>query len=242
MHMCEQWWLHCTSQWEWETPLSEHAYDEAVTFKMTEPVEQQICIKFYIKFECSSTETIQVIQKATAMGNWWLAASSQQRAGSGIMPLVKSFSGKTQITQVIQPPMAQIWCPVTSGFSPNENNLWKGRDFRPSVRFKKIWQGSWWRLGEPCEVLRCLHWRGLRCHCPTYHVSCILYLLQWMSLFFILHGWILSGQTSYLLAMASFFHSTVSQPEPLLVLILFLMNGPYLHSWMVCDSNQFALF
>ena len=240
--MCEQWWLHCTSQWEWETPLSEHAYDEAVTFKMTEPVEQQICIKFYIKFECSSTETIQVIQKATAMGNWWLAASSQQRAGSGIMPLVKSFSGKTQITQVIQPPMAQIWCPVTSGFSPNENNLWKGRDFRPSVRFKKIWQGSWWRLGEPCEVLRCLHWRGLRCHCPTYHVSCILYLLQWMSLFFILHGWILSGQTSYLLSMASFFHYTVSQPEPLLVLILFLMNGPYLHSWMVCDSNQFALF
>ena len=29
-------------------------------------------------------ETIQVIQKATGMGNWWLAASSQQCTHSGI--------------------------------------------------------------------------------------------------------------------------------------------------------------
>ena len=31
-------------------------------------VEQQICIKFCIKFEHSSVETIQMIQKAAAMG------------------------------------------------------------------------------------------------------------------------------------------------------------------------------
>ena len=41
-------------------------------------VEQQICIKFSFKLEQSSTETIQVIQKASAAGNWWLAASSRQ--------------------------------------------------------------------------------------------------------------------------------------------------------------------
>ena len=56
---------------------------------------------------------------------------------------------------------------------------------------------NWRKLGELCEVPRC-PWRGPRCHCPMYNVSCILYLLQWMSLFFILHGWIPSRQTSYL--------------------------------------------
>ena len=57
-------------------PLSEHVYCVAIAFKMTEWVEQRICIKFCIKLEHSYKDTIQMIQKATAMGNWWLAASS----------------------------------------------------------------------------------------------------------------------------------------------------------------------
>ena len=43
--------------------LSEHVYRVALTFRMTESVEQQICIKFCIKLEHSSTETIWMIQK-----------------------------------------------------------------------------------------------------------------------------------------------------------------------------------
>ena len=50
--------------------MSEHAYGVAVAFKMTEQVHQQICIKFYIKLEHSSMETMGMIQKAVAMGNW----------------------------------------------------------------------------------------------------------------------------------------------------------------------------
>ena len=49
--------------------LSEHVYCVAITFKMTEQVEQQICIKFCVKLEHSSAETIWMIQKATALGN-----------------------------------------------------------------------------------------------------------------------------------------------------------------------------
>ena len=75
-------------------PLSEHVYCVAVAFKMTEHVEQQICIKFCVKLEHFSTETIQMIQKATAMGNWWLAASSQQCCCSSITSHAE-FSGKT---------------------------------------------------------------------------------------------------------------------------------------------------
>ena len=51
-------------------PLSEHVYCVAVAFEMTEQIEQQICIKFCIKLEQSSVETIQMIQKAAAMDNW----------------------------------------------------------------------------------------------------------------------------------------------------------------------------
>ena len=44
--------------------MNEHVYCVAVAFKMTEHVEQRICIKFCIKLEHSSAETIQTIQKA----------------------------------------------------------------------------------------------------------------------------------------------------------------------------------
>ena len=50
--------------------LNEHVYGVAITFKMTEQVEQRICIRFYVKLERSSAETIWMTQKAAAMGNW----------------------------------------------------------------------------------------------------------------------------------------------------------------------------
>ena len=57
-------------------PLSEHVYYVAIPFKMTERVEQRVCMKFCVKLEHFSMETAGVIQKAAAMGNWWLEASS----------------------------------------------------------------------------------------------------------------------------------------------------------------------
>ena len=58
---------------------------------MTERVEQWIYIKFCIKLEHSSMETFWMIQKAAAMGNWWLAASSQQRMHSCMMSCAEFF-------------------------------------------------------------------------------------------------------------------------------------------------------
>ena len=89
----EPWWRYCTSQCGWETLLSEQEYCVAVTFKMTEWVEQWICIKFCVKLEHSSVETIQVIQKAAAMGNWWLAASSHNMPTH--IPQLVQFFGET---------------------------------------------------------------------------------------------------------------------------------------------------
>ena len=50
--------------------MSEHVHCMAIALTMTELVEQQISIRFHVKLEHSSTETIQMVQKATAMGNW----------------------------------------------------------------------------------------------------------------------------------------------------------------------------
>ena len=68
MRMYEQWCLHCTTQRGWQTLWSEHVYCVAVTFKMTEWVEQWICIKFFIKLKHSSVETIQLIQEDLSYG------------------------------------------------------------------------------------------------------------------------------------------------------------------------------
>ena len=76
-------------------PLSEHVYYVAVAFKITELVGQWACIRFCIKLEHSSVETIHMIQKSAAMGNWWLAASSWQRARSCIITSCTEFFGKT---------------------------------------------------------------------------------------------------------------------------------------------------
>ena len=58
---------------------------------MTEWVEQWICIKFCIKLEHSSMETVQVIEKAPAIGNWGLTASSQQHTHSCITSPTELF-------------------------------------------------------------------------------------------------------------------------------------------------------
>ena len=58
---------------------------------MTERVKQQICIKFCIKLEQSSKGTIPMIQKTEAIGNGWLAASSQQHAPLCITSLAEFF-------------------------------------------------------------------------------------------------------------------------------------------------------
>ena len=153
MHTCEQWQLHCTSQWGWYMPLSEHVYCVAVTIKMTEQVEQWICIKF-----CSSVKTIQMIQKATAMGNWWLAASSEQCTHSHITSRAEFFgetSNHPGDSALLQPRFGALRL-----LTFPKTKITFERDFRLLMRFRKIRWGSWWWLGELCEAPRCACFEG----------------------------------------------------------------------------------
>ena len=110
--MREQWWLHCTHQWGQWTPLSEHVHCVAIAFKMTEQVKQWICIKFCIKLERFSVETIWMILKAAAIGSWWLAASSQQCICSCITSHPEVFgeiSNHPGDSAPLQPRFGALW-------------------------------------------------------------------------------------------------------------------------------------
>ena len=91
--------------------LSEHVYYMAIAFKITEWVEQWICIKFCIKLEHSSAETIWMIWMAAAIGNWWLAASSQQHTCSCIMShaVFCETSNHPHDSVPLQPRFGALW-------------------------------------------------------------------------------------------------------------------------------------
>ena len=89
--MHEQWQVHCTSQWgaidavDWSCVLCGHHIQNDWASRA------KICIKLCIKLGYSSAETIWMVQKAIAMGNWWLAASSWQVAQSCITSSAEFF-------------------------------------------------------------------------------------------------------------------------------------------------------
>ena len=157
-------------------PSSEHVYCVAVTFKMTEQVQQWTCIKFCVKLEHSSIETIWMIQKAIAIGHRLLATSSRQRTRLCITSHAE-FLAKHKITQVIQLPHSPDLAPCDFWLFPKLNHLWKGGGFRPSMRFRKILWGNWRWLGELGVAPRCYFegdW-GITVLCIMFLVSCIFF-------------------------------------------------------------------
>ena len=153
-------------------PLSEHVYCVAITFKMTERAEQQICIKFCIKLDRSSVETIQMIQKAAAMGNWWLAASSWQCTSSCIMSC-EEFFGEIIITQVTQLPYSPDLMPW---------DFWlflkvlKGKRFQTISEIQENMMGQLMAIGRTVRdpKVPTLKETDVSLSC----VQCISYLLQ----------------------------------------------------------------
>ena len=146
---------------------------------MTERVEQWICIKFCVKLEHSSKETTQIIQKAAAMDNWWLAASSRQHAHSCIKSPADFFLAKHQIIQVTQPRYSPDLVPCNFWLFPklNMHRLWKRRDFRPSVRLGKYDEeagGDW----ENCVRFQGAYFEGdwgIIVLCTMFLVFCIFF-------------------------------------------------------------------
>ena len=135
---------------------------------MTEQVEQWICIKFCIKLEHSSMETIQMIQKATPMGNWWLAASSQQRVLSCITSSAEFF-GETSNHPGDSAPL-QSWLGAPKLKSPL-----KGKRFQTNDEIQENVTGQLMTIGRTVWGPVVITLKGTETSLS--HVQCFLYLV-----------------------------------------------------------------
>ena len=153
-------------------PLSKHVYCVAVAFKMTEQVEQWICIKFCFKLEHSSAETIWMLQKATAMGTWWLIVSFLMTMCPLLHHVLCRGFGGTSNHPCDSVPLQPRFCTPRLLAFPKTKITFEREEISDQIGFRKIWWGSWQCLGELCEVPRCPLWRRLRHHCPVYNVTC----------------------------------------------------------------------
>ena len=144
---------------------------------MIEQVEQWICIKFCNKLEHSSTETIRMIQKATATGNWWLAASSQQHTHSCITSCAEFF-GKTSNhpddSVPLQPRFGTLWplaFPKTKIIFEREEIADRRWDSR---KYNRAADGDWENRVRSQDAYFEGDW-GVIVLCTLFLVSCIFF-------------------------------------------------------------------
>ena len=156
-------------------PLSESVCCVAVTFKMTAWVQQWICIKFCIKLEHSPMETIQMIQKATAVGNWGLAASSWQCTCSCITFHAEIF-GTTSNHQVTQPPYSPDLVPCDFWIIPKLKSPLKGKKFQSIDEIQENTTGELMATGRTVWGPNVSTLKGTEASLSC--VQCFLYLFQ----------------------------------------------------------------
>ena len=95
--MCTVWPSH--SIW-----LSKQSNESASNFVLSLNIPPQKLLRWFRRPQLRET------------GDWQLHHNNTPTYASHLM---QSFGAKHQITQVTQPPTAQIWCPAASGFSQN---------------------------------------------------------------------------------------------------------------------------
>ena len=165
-------------------PLSERVYCVVVAFKMTEQVEQWIYIKFCIKLEHSSKETIWLIQKAfgddamsAAEINVWHkrfqdgqeSVKSDPHSGRSATSRTPEKVERVWERVIVWLLCPRFWCRILAWNVSWQNSF---HSFCYQSRRNIVLQ-LLIMLGERCEVPRCPLGRGLRCHCLMYNVSYI---------------------------------------------------------------------
>ena len=141
---------------------------------MAEWAEQWICTKFCIKLDHSSMETIQMIQKAAAMGNWWLAAvSTRQHACLYIISPAEVF-GENEITQVTQLPYSPDLVPCCFWLFPKLKSPLKGKRFPTVDEIQENTTGQLMAIGRTMWGANVPTLKGTEMSLS--YVQCFLYL------------------------------------------------------------------
>ena len=128
-------------------PFSEHVYCVAVAFKMTDQVQQPICIKFCFKLEHSSAETIGWFRRPQlrATGDWQL---HHNNAPTNASHLMQSFLVKHQITQVTQPPCSPDLMPCNFWLFPKLKSPLKGKRLQTVSEIQENTMGHLMAVGR----------------------------------------------------------------------------------------------
>ena len=153
-------------------PFSEHVYCVVITLKMTEWVEQRICITFCVKLEYSSMETIQMIQKARAMGSRWLQLHHNNMTAHA-SHLMQSFLAKHQITQVTQPHYSPDLVPCDFWLFPKLKLSLKGERFQTIDEIQRNTMGQLRVMGRTVWGAYLEGDWGVIVLCTVFLVSCI---------------------------------------------------------------------
>ena len=146
-------------------PLSGHVYCVPAAFKMTEQVEQWICIKFCIQLKHSSKESIQRIQKAAAMCLLMHHVSC-------------SFLAKHQITQVTHSPLQPRITALRFLAFPKTKITFAREEISDhwwdSEKYNEAADGDWENCVRPQGAYFEGDW-GIIVLCTVFLVSCIFF-------------------------------------------------------------------
>ena len=112
-------------------PLNEHVYCVAITFKMTERVEQQICIKFCIKLEQSSAGNSSNDSGGCSYGQLVIGSFIRTMCPLTHHILCRVLWQNIKSSRWLSPSIAQIWHPTISFWLfPKLKSPLKGKRFQ----------------------------------------------------------------------------------------------------------------
>ena len=138
-------------------------------------VEQWICIKFCVKLEHSCIVTIQMIQKAAALGNRWLAASLQLHNHACLM-CSATFFGNTSNDPGDTAPYSPDLAPCDFWLSPKLKSPLKGKRFQTIDVIQENMMGQLMATGRTVWGPKVPTFTGAEMSLSC--VQCFLYLLQ----------------------------------------------------------------
>ena len=120
-------------------------------------------------------ETIRIIQKATAMGDWWLAASSWQHACSCIMSNAEFF-WKTSNPPHDWAPYSPDLVPYDFWLFPKLKSPLKGKRFQAVDEIQKNMMGQLMEIGRTLWGTKVPTLK--RTEASSSYVQCFLYLVS----------------------------------------------------------------
>ena len=172
--MCEQWWLHCTSQCGVVGAI-EWAHDcVAIAFKMTE----------YRNESASNFDLSLNIPPWKLFG--WFRSPQLWATGDRQLPhdnalahapcLVQSFFVKHQITQVTKPPYSPDLVPCDFWLFLKLKSPLKGKRFQIIDEIQRNTMGQLMAIGRTVWGPKVPTWKGTEA--SLFYVQCFLYLLQ----------------------------------------------------------------